>query len=232
MGRQSSRGSDTDSTARTPVPGKYLRHGRDVMTGGRSESACLADLAKFVRRKNLADRPIARVIRKPALPGHFGEFVAAQVFDIKLHEDAAHPGSDGVLRYEKLNGTSVNIKFTTKHDGFLNMNEEGEIWPDYYLVMTGPKENPEPAHGKDRPWVIESVFMFDTVTLVCELWTRNPRKKIGVATYVPVDLWAEAMIYPDGESPLLPVTDAQRDLLALFSAARIGCNDGCLPIRR
>lgn len=195
------------------------------MTDGKFESDCLTDLAEAVRMKNLADRPIARLIKKPALPGHFGEFVAARIFDIELHDDAAHPGSDGVLRYEKLNGTSVNIKFTTKHDGLLNMNEEEEIWPDYYLVMTGPKENPEPSHGEDRPWVIESVFVFDTIALVCELWTRNPKKKIGVATYVPVDLWAEAMIYPNCVSPLLPVMDAHRDLLALFSAARIGCNE-------
>ena len=195
------------------------------MTGRRPESDRLTDLADSVRTKNAADRHVARLIGRPALPGHFGEFVAAQVFDIELCRNAANPGFDGKFRNGELEGKCVDIKYMTKHDGLLNLKKEGETGPDYYLVMTGPDEEPGPSHGKTRPWVIESVFLFDAEALVDELKARNPEKKIGTAAGVPVDLWKKAMIYPDGVSPLLPVMDAHRDLLALFSAARIGCNE-------
>lgn len=195
------------------------------MTDGKSESDCLTELAEAVRAKNAADRPIARLIGKPALPGHFGEFVAARIFDIELLPNAANPGFDGWFRCGELEGKKVNIKYKTKHDGLLNLKKEGEAGPDYYLVMTGPKKRAQPPLGRNRPWVIESVFLFETEALVRELRNRNPKKKIGVAAGVPVDLWKKAMIYPDGVSPLLPVMDAHRDLLALFSAARIGCNE-------
>lgn len=189
--------------------------GRDLLT----------ELAEFVRRKNVADQPIARLIGRPALPGHFGEFVAARIFDIELNKGAAKPGFDGRFRSGELTGKSVNIKFYTKHDRLLDMTEEGKAGPDYYLVMTGPDEKPGPSRGKPRPWVIVSVFLFEAAPLVDELKTRSPKKKIGVATYVPVDLWARAMIYSNCVSPLLPVTEARRDQLSLFSAARIACNE-------
>lgn len=195
------------------------------MTDAKSESDCLTDLADSVRVKNAADRHVARLIRRPALPGHFGEFVAERIFDIELNKDAAFPGFDGVFRDGRLEGKSVNIKFYTKHDRLLDMMEEGKAGPDYYLVMTGPDEKPGPSRGKPRPWVIVSVFLFEAAPLVDELKTRSPKKKIGVATYVPVDLWAEAMIYPNCVSPLLPVTEARRDQLSLFSAARIACDE-------
>ena len=195
------------------------------MTDGKSESDCLTELAEAVRAKNVADRPIASLIGKPALPGHFGEFVAARIFDIELNKGAAFPGFDGRFRCGKLEGKSVNIKFYTKHDRLLDMTEEGKPGPDYYLVMTGPKGNAEPSRGKTRPWVIESVFLFEAEALVRELKAQNPEKRIGLATHVYVKLWRKATIYPNGESPLLPITEARRRWLKLFSAARIGCNE-------
>ena len=195
------------------------------MTDAKSESDCLTDLADSVRVKNAADRHVARLIGRPALPGHFGEFVAARIFDIELNKGAAKPGFDGRFRSGELTGKSVNIKFYTKHDRLLDMTEEGKPGPDYYLVMTGPKGNAEPSRGKTRPWVIESVFLFEAEALVRELRAQNPKKRIGLAAHVYVKLWRKAMIYPDGVSSLLPVTDAQRDRLALFSAARIAGNE-------
>lgn len=193
------------------------------MTGGTPESDCLTDLADSVRTKNAADRHVARLIKRPALPGHFGEFVAAQIFDIELNKNAAHPGFDGEFRSGKLEGKRVDIKYTTKHDGLLNLKKKGKPKPDYYLVMTGPKEKAGPSHERARPWVIESVFLFEAEALVGELKARNPKKKIGTAAGVPVDLWEKAMIYPNGGSPLLEVTEVRRCQLALFSADEIGC---------
>ena len=146
--------------------------------------------------------------------------MAAQIFDIKLCSAANRKAIDGKFLGGGLDGKTVNIKFYTKNDGLLDLQEDAG--PDYYLVMTGPKEAAGSSHGKVRPWVIESVFLFDTAALVSELRKRNPKKKIGVAAGVPVDLWQKAMLYPNGVSPLLKVANDQRDRLALFSAAAVG----------
>ena len=192
------------------------------MTGRNQESDRLTDLARAVHKKNRADARVARLMAKQALPGHFGEFVAAMVFQIRLCRTANQKAFDGVFRGGALDGKTVNIKYKTKHDRLLNLKNEGEVRPDYYLVMTGPKKRAKPPPGEIRSWVIESVFLFDARALVCELKALNPRKTIGVAAGVPVDLWKKAMIYPDGVSPLLSVTGDQRDRLALFSAAAVG----------
>ena len=183
---------------------------RNTAPGG-----ALRRLAALLTAKNVLDREMTKIIGRPMEKGNFGEFVAAQVFDIELHRNRANPGCDGVFRGGTADGRCVNVKYSAKHDGLLNMKEkEG---PDYYLVLTGPKKA-----VKARPWVIESVFVFDAAALVRELLKRNPKKKIGIAAGVPVDLWEAAMIYPEPVSGLLPVTDAQRDLLALFASSRIG----------
>ena len=182
---------------------------RHAVPGG-----ALRRLAALLTARNVLDREMAAIIGKPMEKGNFGEFVAARIFDIELHESGAHPGSDGVFQGGDLHGT-VNIKYCGRHDRNLDLKEKE--CPDYYLVMTGPEKA-----AKTRPWVIESVFVFDAAALVRELRRRNPNKKIGVAAGVPVDLWEAAMIYPQPVSDLLPVTDARRDLLALFASSRVG----------
>lgn len=189
------------------------------MTGTNCERDRFVELAHTVRIKNGADARVARLMSRQALPGHFGEFVAAMVFGIRLCRTANQKAFDGVFRGDALDGKTVNIKYKTTHDRRLNMKKEGDAGPDFYLVMTGPKRKAKPPLGGARPWVIESVFLFNAAALVGELRRRNPKKKIGVAAGVPVDLWARAMIYPDGVSPLLSVTDDQRERLALFAAA-------------
>ena len=187
-----------------------------------SDAGGLTDLAREVHKKNRADARVARLLCRPALPGHFGEFVASRVFDIDLCRTAVQKAFDGWFRCGDLNGKTVNIKYYTRHERLLDLRKKQEDRPDYYLVMTGPKGKAESSRGRTRPWVIESVFLFDAAALVLELRRQNPTKKIGVAAWVPVDLWTKAMIYPEGVSPLLSVTDEQRDLLALFAASAVG----------
>lgn len=189
---------------------------RNTAPGG-----ALRRLAALLTARNVLDLEMAKIIGSPMEKGNFGEFVAAQIFDIELHRNRANPGCDGVFRSGELAGKCVNIKYYAKHDGNLDLKEEKG--PDYYLVLTGPKKA-----AKTRPWVIESVFVFDAPALVRELLKRNPKKKIGTAAGVPVDLWEAAMIYPQPVSglrpvcDLLPVTDARRDLLEMFASSRIG----------
>ncbi len=180
-----------------------------------SEPDCLVALANAVRGKNAADRGVARLIGMPALPGHFGEFVAAQIFDIELHPSASHPGSDGVFRTGELGGKRVDIKYTTKHDRLLNMKKVSG--PDYYLVLTGPKGKAESSRRKALPWVIESVFLFEAEYLLRKLTVR-----IGTATSVKNKFWNEAEIYPGNGSTPFTLTPHQRDRLRRFAATSVG----------
>lgn len=170
----------------------------------------LRRLAALLTAKNVLDREMAEIIGKPMEKGNFGEFVAGQIFDIELHESGAHEGSDGVFRSGELAGQSVNIKYSGKHDGTLNMKKRKG--PDHYLVMTGPKDAAD-----SRPWVIESVFLFEAKDLL-----RRLTVQIGTATSVRKELWDEAEIYPDDSVSPLTLTRRERNLLALFSAPAIG----------
>ena len=57
----------------------------------------LEHLAELIRAKNEADLSIARLLRRPALSGNIGEFVAARVFGIDLMPSGSHAGYDGVF---------------------------------------------------------------------------------------------------------------------------------------
>ena len=174
----------------------------------------LRRLAEMVRQKNAADRGVAEIIERPALPGHFGEFVAADIFGIELCRSATQEGYDGWFRGGALDGKTVNIKYYTKHDGLLDLRRENG--PDYYLVMTGPTAKPTASRGQARPWVIESVFLFHAARLI-----EKMTAKIGVAAAVGKSLWKDAEIYPR-DSSLLPLEQSQKDLLALFRESAVG----------
>ena len=182
--------------------------------GRESSQRSLQRLAETVRRKNAADRRVAEIIGRPALSGHFGEFVAAAIFGIELCGSATQEGYDGWFRGGALDGKTVNIKYYTKHEGLLDLKRENG--PDYYLVLTGPPAEPAPSCGQTRPWVIESVFLFQAAELVGRLTGT-----IGTATSVPKSLWKDAEISPL-DSSLLPLEGSQKDLLALFRESAVG----------
>jgi hypothetical protein len=70
------------------------------------------------------------------------------------------------------------------------------------------------SRGRVRPWVIESVFLFDARDLVAKLVERKVR--IGVATSVAQRLWETAEVYPVPGNTKLVLSDEQRKLLGLF----------------
>ena len=131
----------------------------------------LRRLSSLLKERNAVDAEIAGVIGRPAHPGHVGEFVAAQIFDIDLLESASQKGLDGHFVEGPLRGRSVNVKYTAKRDGLLNMTPDNP--PDFYLVLTGPKGPPASSRGKTRPWVIDSVFLFRGPDLVRRLKERG-----------------------------------------------------------
>jgi len=81
----------------------------------------LEELAHLLRQKNDVDGAIARLVGRPALIGHVGEFIAAHVFRIKLHGSATNTGSDGHFVSGELAGRSVNVKWYGKHEGIFDI---------------------------------------------------------------------------------------------------------------
>ena len=74
----------------------------------------LQSLANLIRARNANEIAMTRIIDRPALIGHVGEFIASLIFDIKLEKSAPHPGSDGRFQSGPLRGKSVNIKMYAK----------------------------------------------------------------------------------------------------------------------
>jgi hypothetical protein len=165
-------------------------------------------LAGLIQVKNAADLAIAQLIGRPCLPGNIGEFVAAKVFGIRLMDSGAHPGYDGVFEEGKLAGRNVNIKTYSRQEYILDISPHP---CDYYLVLTGP-----PGQARIRPWVIDSVFLFDREHLLATLIARGV--KIGIASSLRKSDWEAARIYPSGRTPQLQLSDHQLGLLSLFGA--------------
>ncbi len=169
-------------------------------------------LADLIRQRNEIGREIAALIGRPATIGHVGEFIAAAVFDIELEESASGRGIDGHFRSGPLAGRTVNVKWYAKHESLLAITPDS--LPNFYLVMTGPRSQAMTSRGEARPWLIESVFLFEAAPLVERLKARGVQ--IGVATSVTRAEWEAAEIYPQPRNPRYRLSEAQRAMLALF----------------
>ncbi|MFS8099297.1 hypothetical protein LFM09_19400 [Lentzea alba] len=158
-------------------------------------------VAELIKDRNRVDAALAACIRRPPQLGHLGDWIAAQVFGIALERHGAK-SVDGRFA----DGRTVNIRWYLQRDNLLDLREDG---PDRYLVLTGPE-----VAADVRPMVIDAVYLFDAGKVVAELLARGLR--IGVASSVRAHLWDAAEIYPR-HNPAFPLTDEQRELLALFS---------------
>lgn len=172
----------------------------------------LGKLAQLIRTNNNVGQEISKVVGRPALMSHVGEYIAAEAFDIKLEQSAAHVAFDGRFKGGPLATMSVNIKWFAKRENTLDMIP-GSL-PDYYLVLAGPKGPSVSSRNTERPWLITSVFLFRAAELESALKRRGV--KIGTATSVADALWQEAEIYPRQLNLALPLSPEQRSLLKLF----------------
>ncbi len=177
-----------------------------------SGSDDLAHLAELIKRKVLIEEEITKIIGRPALIGHVGEYVASRIFGISLHKSATQISSDGTFDHGPLAGRTVNVKWYTKREGLLDIGTTSS--PDYYLVLTGPRSPPTSSRGTSRPWVIASVFLFDAKQLLESLKSRGVQ--IGIATSVLEEAWKKAEIYPNASNSLLELSHERRKQLALF----------------
>ncbi|MDX8052481.1 hypothetical protein SK571_24120 [Lentzea sp. BCCO 10_0798] len=162
-------------------------------------------VAELIRDRNRIDAELSSCIGRPALIGHLGEWIAAQVFGIELETSK---GINGRFR----NGRTVDVKWYPKREGLLDLKEEG---PDLYLVLAGPKVPPASSRGTTRPLVIDAVYLFDAAAIVAELRARG--RRIGTASSVRTELWEAAEIYPR-HNLSFSLTAVQRELLALFGS--------------
>ena len=173
----------------------------------------LEQLAMAIRNKNAVDEGIARITGRPAQIGHTGEYIAANIFNIKLEQSAASKAMDGRFNIGALRGKSVHIKWYTKMEGLLDIDIETP--PDYYLVFTGPIGSATSSRETTRPWLISSVYLFDARELLSQL--DEERIKQGTATSIAKQLWQEAELYPEQKNDALVLNDEQIRLLRLFS---------------
>jgi hypothetical protein len=172
----------------------------------------LKKLSDLIHERNLVSVEIAKIIGRPALSGHIGEFIASKIFDIELERSATATGIDGHFTSGSLIEKTVNIKLYGKKESFLDISLKNLA--DYYLVLTGPDGNLESSKGKTRPLIISQVFLFNMNQLVSELKERGV--KIGIATSVRKKTWESAMIYPIQRNSELLLDTKQGELLFMF----------------
>jgi hypothetical protein len=149
--------------------------------------------------------------RKACTTGHIAEYVASEIFGIRLQHSANHKGIDGHFTTAPLFEKSVNIKYYGKQEGLLDIATTDP--PDFYLVLTGTKTTASSSRGKIRPWCIEKVYLFERQQLSLLLERRNVA--IGTATSVQQH-WIAAEIYPI-MNPAWELNDTQREQLSLFA---------------
>jgi len=174
----------------------------------------LGKLAALLKKRNQISLEISKIIGRPSLMGHIGEFIASKTFKIEPEYSAVAKGIDGVFTEGQLKGKTVNIKLYGKQEGILDITPDNLA--DYYLVLTGPKSQPITSRGSSRPLVVSNVYLFNMTELVSELRKRGV--KVGIATSVAKQYWKNAEIYPQGTNDELEVTEEQTNLLKLFGA--------------
>lgn len=173
----------------------------------------LERVAELVAERNAVDAEIGAITGRPAVAGHVGEWIAAQIFDIALESSAAAKGIDGRFTSAPVEGRTVNVKWYAKREGILDLTKDSDA--DFYLVMTGPQAAPVSSRGGTRPLRITAVYLFVVPELLAELGARGV--KIGIATSVRVGDWEASEIFPRQNNRVLVLTADQREALALFS---------------
>jgi hypothetical protein len=174
----------------------------------------LSKLVELLRKRHSLDEEISKLIGRHADKGPIGEFIASEIFGIKLHESGSHKGSDGVFRSGKLTGRSVNVKMYT--DGGYGLDIKEKAIPDYYLVLSGSTPSLSSTAGEHPSLIIESVYLFDSSTLIPKL--RRSGVKIGEPTSVKKEDWESAEIYPRQRNLTIELAEKQRKQLDLFRA--------------
>lgn len=171
----------------------------------------LPQLASLLKSRDTIDGKIAHIIGHPTQAQSVGEYIASVIFGVVLDTSQTHKERDGRFTQGPLMGHTVDIQWRTRHDGILHIKTDPP--PDYYLVFVGSKEAAA-VQILSIPWIIESVHLFHVSELLQALRERGVQ--IGTGTSITGPLWEHAEIYPAQKNPRLPLSNEQRQLLALF----------------
>ncbi len=174
----------------------------------------LDKLADLLSEMNSIGDRISEITQRSATIGHTGEYIASRIFDIELEESASAKAIDGHFKNGTLAGKTVNIKWYSKQEYLLDITPDS--LPDYYLVMTGPKDLEGTSKGGMRPWLINSVFLFNAADLVIELTARGVN--VGTASSVRKHEWQAAEIYPNKRNMVYRMTDGQMAQVLAFDS--------------
>ena len=177
----------------------------------------LTHLADLIRIRNFVNSSVSKIIRGPAESGRIAEYVASQIFDIKLAEIFVEKAIDGYFEPSSpLAGQSVNVKFRSSSSRRLNLIDSGDLahHPRYYLAFRGPTIPKSLGHEKMLPFVIEVVYLFSAPDLIAAMQAEG-EIKFGPA--IKKQYWDRAKIYPQQVNEDLILTDEQRAALALFA---------------
>lgn len=71
------------------------------------------------------------------------------------------------------------------------------------------------SRAATAPWTVSNVFLFEANHLLAHLRARSV--KVGIATSVAQQYWAEAELYPAARNALLELTIGLAEQLRLFS---------------
>ncbi len=172
----------------------------------------LALLAELVKRRNALEEEIARLVHRPANIGNLGEFIAAQIFDLRLAGSGSNKAYDGWFTTGELAGKNVNVKWYSRYESVLDITPN--TLPDYYLVLVGPRPLNADRELGTRSWSIDAVYLFDALELYAELKDRGVA--IGIASSLHRGLWEAAEIYPNARNPKISLNERQKQALALY----------------
>jgi hypothetical protein len=187
-----------------------------------SDMGELDQLVTLLEKRNAIDKEISELIGRPAYTGYISEYLAAKILGIQLQQLGNNKGDDGIFVSgpTPLLGCKVNVKYASKRPSTLDLPEkwqqrqqEGTL-PDYYLVICGPAATSGSSKGEHHPFVIESVYLFETRQLLAALVKRQV--KIGTATSVNRQLWKAAELFPSPQNTTLPLSEEQKRLFHRF----------------
>lgn len=172
----------------------------------------LARLAQLLHARNTVESNIANLLRCSVNLSSVGEYIAATIFGITLIPSAHHSEFAGIFAHGQLAGKTVDIQWYPRREGFMNVHTQQA--PDYYLVLAGPRQESSTTRALVHPWLILSVHLFESNSLLAALQERGVQ--LGSHTSIINQFWERSEIFPSAHNSTLQLTDEQRQLLQMF----------------
>lgn len=176
----------------------------------------LKELSSLIKHWNEIEAKISGLIKHPGTIENIGEYIAEQVFSIKLEKSKTQKGYDGRFTKGALKGRKVNIKIARERESYIDWRDDA--LPEYFLILTGPKRTSRKRAELGRPIRITNVYLFEVDSTRRILLSRGvslPKGKRVQASVIG-ELWDKAEVYPHQVCMQLRVSPVQKAMLSLF----------------